>query len=636
MRLRLGFLIDLGACAGVPLAAFATVRPLEAPQTMGQATGDAQWRNVVAIVSTGHEQEEGFTCRVRTVVDVRNGQWRRTVQCPLFSTARGIDARGAWSEDISGWVHTLDSPEAKTLAVTDRWLHRNGPYFPAGSSVTLNALPAVSRHHQRYQRIAATPRGGRTVTMWLGGPDHLLSRTVMRRSFQIVTVRYSDYRRYDGVMLPGTITSRGGRQSQLRVETVQHYQVLRTLPPGALTRPSDPVADFHVPAAGTQVPFTFSPDGGTLLIPVRINGRGPFPFVLDTGGHAIVTPATAAQLGLHVSGRATGYGAGPGTTMVRFAPVHSIGIGAAQITDQTILVMPLSPLMTNMGLHAPVAGILGLELFDRLAVSVNPAKRRITLRPFAAFHPPAGAIAVPIYFTDDMPLLFARLDGHRGLFGLDTGNGGPLMLFPRWAKRNGIARYYRAGVPEPSGGAGGMFTVHLAFTHSLQIGSLPVPGSLVGALTPPGAGATSNPSEAGNLGMKVWRAFRFTLDYQRQRLYLTPRTHYQPHPAVAAATAGFLAAKFAPTAFEVMRVTPHGPAAKAGLKQGEEIVAVDGIPARTLPSFGLLNRLRRSTPGTVLRLKMRNGRTLAITLVANTAMLRALHPTAHGSSSAKL
>ncbi len=617
------FLLGLGAAAA-SLAASAAAPPVRTLQAVGEAAGGARWRPIVAIAATGREIKDGQNCTVQTLIDVRSGEWRRAVRCPLFTTERGIDAQGPWREDRSGWVHALDSREAARLAATDRWLNRNGPYFPRHWPVALRPAPAVTAHRRRFQRIAATPAQARTVTLWITPHRHRLARTVMRRSFEVRRIDFRDYRRVDGVLLPFRIASRDAPHAAAQIETIERYRLLHSLGATALVRPARPTRDIRIPVAGTHIPITFAADG-KVLIRVSINGKAPLPFALDTGGHAILTPTAAQTLGLTVHGRGVTYGAGAGSTAVRYARVRSLGIGAARITGQTVLVMPISPLLTDRGARTPVAGILGLELFERFVVTVDPDHKRLTLQPLGTFRPPTGAAAVPLRFTGDMPLIPARLDGRRGLFGLDTGNSGPLLLFPAWAAREHLRHYYRSGVPQTEGGDGGAFTVHLADIHSLRIGGLAVPGPLIGALTPHDAGVVSNPSEAGNLGMTVWRAFRFTLDYRRERLYLTPRTHYRP-PPMPRASGGLIAVKFTPSVFTVLQVSPGGPAARAGLRTGDRIVAVNGLAARRLASLYLMNLINQRRPGTIVALTRGDGRTVQIVLASNAARLRALRP----------
>jgi hypothetical protein len=626
MRLCSLLILGLSAFALTTVSSIASPPGAAAP---GDTGGRDKWRRIEGVAAEGSEIEDGFTCRVHTIVDLRNGDWRRSVRCPMYASAAGVDAKGAWREDRSGWVHPLDSPEARKLAVTDRWLHRIGPYLPGRLPAGSTRLPPAQLHHVFYQRTKVTPARGRSVTVWSRGKQRLIARVVMLRSFQLSTTDYGDYRSVDGVMLPFRIVSwLGAARARAHVETVTRYQLLRTIARRSLQPPADPAADARIPAGGTRLPLTFSPDG-KLLVEAKVDGKGPFPFVLDSGGHAILTPATASVLGLEVSGHSVSYGAGPGSTSLGFARVHSIRLGDAQIDDQSVLVMPLSPVLTDRGAKvAPVAGILGLEVFERFAVTIDPADRTMTLQPFGSFRPPAAAAALRLRFTNDMPLIRAALDGKRGIFGVDTGNSGPLIIFPDWAAHNGLAPYYEAGVPQPEGGEGGMFLGHMAFIRSLRIGGLAVRGRLIGFLTPRGVGAASNPSEAGNLGMTVWRAFRFAFDYRAERLYLSPRPHYLP-PKPAAATAGMIAVKLTPQAFSVIQVMPGGPAANAGLKQGDRIVALDGVAAKQLASLDLMQRVQKGEPGTVLRLTLADGRTLNLTLGPNTAMLRALRPQIH-------
>lgn len=608
------------------VTARAQTAPAQVLQTLTQAADGSHWHGVAAIVAEGREHRDGLECHVHSITDLRDGWWRESVRCPDFVTAQGIDARGAWRQDRSGQVHPLDSPEARTLATTDRWLNRRGPFVPGERRVALVSLPARTTGKTRYLRVEATPPAGRSVVLWIGGTPRQLARTVMRRSFQRVTTTYGDYRDVRGRMLPFRITSAVGADAQPDVEIITHYRLLGAVPAHALERPDNRDIDTTIPAGGVRIPLDFSPSG-KLVVEAWINRKGPFPFVLDTGGHAILTPATARALGLKPRGGGVSYGAGAGSRPVSYARVHSIGLGDARIDDQSVLVMGFSPVLTDRGDKPPIAGLLGLEVFERFVVTIDPAKKQLILQPFKSFTPPAAAAAVPIRFTDDMPLVRARLDGKAGIFGIDTGNSGPLMLFPDWAQHSGLSGYYEAGLAEPDGGVGGTFMAHMAYIRSLEVGGLTVPGPEPGMLTPHGVGATSNPSEAGNLGMSVWRAFRVTLDYRDQRLYLSPRQGYAPrHPT---ATGGFRAVKLGPKAFTVVQVAPDGPAAESGLRTGDRIVAVDGIQASRLASLYLMVHIARSTPGTRLTLTRSDGRTLSVSLGSNAAMEKALRPRVH-------
>lgn len=612
-------------CVPVPGLAASSAGADQTLAALRLASGGAAWDKVMTITAHGTVQQDGMNCSVRDVVDLQTGYERQATRCPAYSTAAGIDAAGAWSQDNSGQLHSLNSPEAKTLAVTDRWLNRRGPLFPNRLPAVLKALAPATVDGVTYDRVDATPADGRTVTLWIDRESHRLARTVMLRSFLTVTTLYSDYRDVDGLQLPFRITTESGKPVQVTTETVTRYELPASLSADVLARPSDAVTDVQLAGGRTTVPILPSVSG-LILVSVRIDGKGPFPFALDTGGHAILTPATAKLLGLKAAGEGIARGAGAGATQLKYTRVRSVQLGAAKISNQSFLVMPLGPIVADRGNKPPVAGLLGLEVFERFAVTLDLAHHQLILQSFNTAQAPRDATGLPIYFTADVPLVYATLDGKRGIFQIDTGNPTALMVFPDWAERNGLARYYLAGVAAMAGGGvGGNFTTHAAYTRSLRLGDLTVPRRLIAVLTPPGVNAVSNPSDAGNLGMTVWRNFRVTFNYRKGLMYLTPRAHYAPKPVTA--SSGFTAVKLAHDAFTVIKVAAHGAAIKLGLKPGQQIVAVDGVPAKNLASVYLVKYIDDAKPGDKLSLTLAGGRHVVIVLTSDAAMEKALHPT---------
>lgn len=612
----------------LPVAAFAaTTNPSLLLERMCHAEGGASWRHVQTIASDGTLLSGGMTGNRHNLVDIHDGSQRTQERFPIYANANGMDAQGAWVQDRSGQVHSLNSPEAVTLAVTDRWLARRGYCDPKNLPAALKLLPPITDHGVSDDRVAATPLGGRTVTLWIDQAHYRLARTIMLRSFQTVTNRYDDYRKLHGIDLPFRISTDVGDPAQADVETIDHYRLPDSAPASAMQRPDNTVTDAHIDngVEKTVVPFTYG--NRKLLVEARINGKGPFPFVLDTGGHAILTPAAAATLDLKMHGASQSYGAGGGSTASSFTRVDKLQLGDAEIDRQSFLVLPLPNVMTDLGNQPPIAGILGLELFERFAVSLDFDKKEMTLQYFAAYTPPTGAKSIPISFTDDMPLIQATMDGQRGIFGVDTGNSGPLMLFPQWAGRHGLTAYYMAGVPATNGGQGGQFTTHSAFIRSLRIGGLDVPADEVGELTPEQAGSTSNPSEAGNLGLPVWKHFLVAFNYRRGEMYLKPRANFVL-PAQTA-SAGFAAVKLEPAAFTVVKLLAGSPASKAGMKQGDKIIDVDGIPASKLASLWLIERINHGKSGMHLHLLCDDGRKIDLLVGTAASMNKALRPSTH-------
>src|SRR5258707_10543354 len=61
-------------------------------------------------------------------------------------------------------------------------------------------------------------------------------------------------------------------------------------------------------------------------------------------------------------------------------------MGSAEIKDQSFVVIPLQYTIIERGKEAPLAGILGLEIFERFALSLDYHGKTLRLRPSQGFH----------------------------------------------------------------------------------------------------------------------------------------------------------------------------------------------------------------------------------------------------------
>jgi len=583
-----------------------------------EAHGAEAWRRHGALVAEGREDADGFTGPWRMAVDLRNGHYAEHSSTPLFTRADGRDAQGRWHQDITGLNHAYDSAEALIIAANEDWLRRFA-FLAADDATRYRRLPDADANGHRYQRLEATPKGGRAITLWLDPATHRLDHATWASSFLLASEAYADYRDVDGVQLPFRIVASavtaGGGEDNGSTDIVQSYRWLDRAPAAALARPDNTVRDVSMAgdARRTTVPMQLS--GGMLLVEASIDGKGPMPFILDTGGHAILTTDAAKKLGLATRGAGVSTGSGPGSMSMAYTRVGHLGMGGADIRDLTFLVMPYPHEFNERGEgREPIAGILGLEIFERFAVTFDYDKRQLVLQAYDRGETPAAEHGerVPLKFTDDMPLADASFDGKPGVFGIDTGNSGLVLLFPQWATRNGVVTHYEHGAPAPTGGVGGLFTAHFAHAQSLQLGGQRL-DNLVAMLTRADAGATGNPTEAGNIGQDVLSRFNVHFDYRRGEMVLLPRS-----PAVQRqyAMAGFRAGKSAaqPDRYKVSWVLAGSPAAEAGLKAGDFIVAVNGKAAKAIGLGELRDAAMYLPEGTPLKLTLDGGKVLDMRL----------------------
>jgi hypothetical protein len=583
-----------------------------------QAYGNPQWNNIKGWHAEGKQISDDLTGVWQASVDLRNGYYVTSTRNDLFTTTEGFDAQGRWRQDMSGLPHPLDTDEARVTAISENWLRGFG-FLQPSASTRYRELPDATDDQHQYHRLEATPAGGRPVTLWIDPGTHRLDRAVWQRSFLIVTQRYGDYRAVGGFKLPFRIhesadTVIGTNDSQADT-IVKSYRILGSSAAVDTLRTANAVRDVTILHNVAQTTTPLRLEAGVVLVDVSINGRPPVPFILDTGGHAILFADAAKKLGFQTRGQGVITGSGPGSMSSSYTKVGDTALGDAHVRDLPFSVMsfPYGSYERGEG-QEPVAGILGLEIFERFAVTFDYDHSELRLQPFDHGQAPAAAEgdALTLRFTEDTPLIKAQQDGHEGMFEIDTGNSGYVLTYPQWAERNGIATRYANGAPIPTGGVGGLFTAHLAHAHELVLGTQRL-NNVVTMLTRPDAGGAGNPSEAGNIGQDVLSRFNVHFDYRRQQMVLTPRTNA---PATQYAMAGirFTKKQEQPDRFQIINVMPDSPAAQAGLKQGDSIVEANGKAALNLGASDLRAMSSQQPEGTTLTLKLADGRELKMTM----------------------
>lgn len=589
----------------------------EVPPALQATRSDARtgWDTVATFIAEGRQDSEGLDSAWREAVDRRSGTWAVSVTHPARSWADGVDKEGRWHRDISTAVHPFDSNEARLVAVSEGWLLRMG-WLDDDATAYANATTEGG-----LLKVDATPPSGRTVTLWVDAAAKRVVRARWRSSFFTVTREFSDYRDTGGVALPYRIvtvarTDSGTEDSNETVRITRYSHPDASEIAKALARPPRLPGDVTMRGGVHLASTPMKLEGGALLVDVSINGSAPLPFILDTGGHAILTEATAKMLGVKGQGKGVSTGSGPGSMAIAYARIDSLALGEAEIRNQAVLVMPFGFSFSDRGERKPIAGILGLEVFERFAVTFDYDRERLLLVPFDLGDEPlpGAGTAVPLRFTFDMPVIDGSLDGKPGVFGIDTGNSGHLLIFPQWLESNGLIDRYRKGYAlAGGGGVGGPFVSRISHIESLGIGDLTLRRH-VAQLTPPDAGATANVSEAGNIGQDVLSHFIVHVDYRRGAMYLAPRaTPSVPQNADPGMRVGRKPEQ--PDRFVVASVVAGGPAAKAGLKAGDAILSVDGVPAAKLGNWGLRDVFDRAREGQTVVLRMANGRRVTLKLV---------------------
>lgn len=569
---------------------------------VAQATGGVSWRGVSEIAASGQLTSSGLQGSAQLYDDVRGGRYAIRTALPVKGTRIEVyDGRTVWVRDISGGVHPYDSWYPRARAVTQAYLTRRAyldPHELAGAT----CVGVAKNGSVPTALVRLVPPGGMPATLSIDTRTHLIESIAIRTPITTDITTFADYRQASSLVLPFSILS----ASTFEPANGDHVAVTRYV----VTQRVDE-ADFHKPEAvegarmldgshATTVPIVL--EAGQLLVWASINGRALMPFILDTGGHAILDSVAARMLGLHATGAGVSGGAGAGTVALQYTRVASVRIGNAELLDQPFLVIPYPYDFYERGRRMPLAGILGLEWFERYAARIDYARKSMTLTPLADFSYDGHGTRLPIRFQQDMPLARAAADGYGGTFGVDTGNAGVVVLYGDYLHRTGLLAKYTQGYNETGGGTGGSNSGRIETLTSFAIGGHAISKPRA-YFTQMKSGSFSSWTEAGDLGLTVLSRFTPTFDYANQTLYLDPAAHPLNLPPNRS---GLSFTKNEPDAIDVIAVRPNSAASALGIVNGDKILSVNGQPSRNLSDADFVD-LVTAPRGTVVKLVVAHG-----------------------------
>ena len=551
---------------------------------MRAAIGRQQWSSFAQATATGSATISGLKGTARFNLDFRSGRYAQYFDVAVMGrSAEVYDGTNVWAKDISGGVHPYDAWFPRERARTDAFI-LSGAYLDPKSGAKYSCAGTRREGGRDVLVIRIQPRGGGIpAQLAVDSQTHLLASVTERFPITTRVTRYADYRTVDGVVLPFSIS----QGTELEPDdgftlNVQRYDVAKRVVPADFSRP---MADENVTMTGgvTSTTIPLKLEHRQLLVWASINGHAPMPFILDTGGHAILTTGAAKTLGLHASGAGESGGAGAGTIGLQYARVQTIRLGAAELRNQPMLVINYPYDFYERGQKQPIAGILGLEVFEHFATRIDYGDGKITLAPLSSYSYQGNGTPIPFHFQDDMPMIDAAADNHAGMFGTDTGNAGTLILFGDYLQRTGLQEAYRGGTLVIGHGTGGRNTGRREVLHTYTIGGHTI-RNVPSNFTNMSRGAFSSWTEAGNAGYEIFARFIPTFDYAHQTIYLD-RCIRDCQPAQN--RTGLAYDKEDPTYFSVLAVAAGSAAERAGIAPGDHIVAVDGTSATDLSSADL-------------------------------------------------
>jgi hypothetical protein len=549
--------------------AAATCLAVSSPNALLAANREANPApNSGTLVRTYRYRSEGMVGIASSTIDFASGRYVETDQAGLSRGGAGFDGTTPWMRDLSNFNIPQNGGNKPALAINKAYRNANLWWRGDHGGAAIKPIECNS--------IEVTPRGGLPFRATFDSATHLLASVNEQQSFgQATDTRYSDYRRCGPTLVPGRIeVINDGDSSSSGTFELEKCAVAPPRPRSAYTMPPAHPRDWALPPSG-RATIAMRPHDTEVMIKVRINGKGPFLFYLDSGGHDLLSPRVAHELGIKIEGTGRSGGAGESTVETGYAKVASLDAGGAMLTNQTVLILETSPPDV---VGEKIGGLIGLEFFERFVTHIDYAANKVTFedpRRFTAAERRAAGTAVPFKFYEHMPQVTGRFDGLPAAYNIDTGSSQTVTMTRPFVEAAQLRTRYPDAVTMVDGfGTGGPTRSTIVRARSLALGSEEI-ARPAASLSTAQRGAFSDPFYAGNVGNGALRHFAVTFDYPRSTMYLA-RVEHPDLSAYGYNRTGIIVV-LDHGRLKVVDASPGTPAAEAGIMVGDILSSVGGM-----------------------------------------------------------
>jgi len=281
---------------------------------------------------------------------------------------------------------------------------------------------------------------------------------------------------------------------------------------------------FDISGNKKRVYVPFKVVRSMVIIQLKINKKGPYNFILDTGvGLTLITDPLLAD-SLNIENKRTIKIAGLGERddyEAIIAPVLNIDI-AHQLISRDVSVAILKNDFFGLSNYAgiPIHGLLGSDFFNKLAVKISFTDSTLTVTRPGKIRIFRKAEKIPLTIEEGKPYVttpVTLIDGVAKINKLliDLGAGHPLSL-------EKIESLPQKSISANLGvGLNGLIDGHLGRVSSLTLGKYTIKDVIASFPSHDPSFKTSIPRD-GSVGMEILKRFDIIFDYQNKVMYLKP------------------------------------------------------------------------------------------------------------------
>jgi len=343
-----------------------------------------------------------------------------------------------------------------------------------------------------------------------------------------------------------------------------------------------------------------------IIIPVYINDKGPFNFILDTGVDPLIivdsTILDLPQRNLFRSVKVNGHGEGEDISAYISNRIKA-GVGHSFMENIPTIILKEDVFNLSSYLGIKIHGLLGYYFFNSFTVRINYAQNRLMYwLPDVKKKVRGDRIALEI--LDNKPYINTQLEAQ------GTGKINAKLIVDCGASHAiSLEAHNGSGFPLPETsfkanlgvGLSGKINGNIGRISSLTLGHYELKNVLSSFPDFNDVAAkTRQKQRTGNLGANVLKKFNVVFDYTHQAMYLKKNAYFnEPFEHDMSGMELYADNQLFNRIF-VSRVEPASPAEKAGIQANDEILSVNFMKVQDYTLEALANLLKSVNGRTIL------------------------------------
>lgn len=341
----------------------------------------------------------------------------------------------------------------------------------------------------------------------------------------------------------------------------------------ALAQGQKPLVDVPIEIVGYEV-----------FVPVKVAGKSTF-MLLETGSPITVfTNEFAKSLDLKLGQEIALGGAGAGTTKGHLAKLPLLELQGEKAQGTPVVTMDLTDLQQKMG--RPYAGLLANDFTSKYVMEIDYPHNRLRLWDPKTYKYEGSAKHLPLHKNSGHLQFEAELKIRDKqipvTLTLDTGAATSLVLGTKFCEENSLPGDIRTIVPPgPSQGVGGKVDALTGRIEGFDVGGTHFSDPLT-QFSRDKAGFFAGINHAGLIGNRLMKRYRVIIDRERNELMFEL---VDPSPQHADSSGMALIAADGFREVRVSGLLPGGPAAEAGILDGDRILEIDGKRVKASEMF---------------------------------------------------